>query len=137
MLQKLAEKQQQQQQQTLDTGRGHITTILEHHDSKHPLSDNAQPSFVDTARCMLDEYDAAKGLANADSMSSERNLPRVRTSRVTADHAAQVAIAGDRRNSLPDLGSRKFPRAKSATRKNSLGPVRLDSQVRFLCVSSC
>lgn len=133
MLQKLAEKQHQQQ--TLDTDRGHITTILEHDDSNHPLSENSQPSFTDTARSMLDEYDAVKGLANADSMGSERNLPRVRTSRVTADHAAQVAIAGDRRNSLPDLGSRKFPRAKSATRKNSLGPVRIDSQISASAVT--
>jgi len=111
-----------------ETDRGHITTILEHDDANHPVSDHAGLSFTDTARSMLDEYDASKGLSAVDNMDSQRNLPKVRTSR-TADHAVQVAIAGDRRNSLPDLGSRRAPKPRTAVRKNSAGPVRLDSQV--------
>ena len=111
-----------------ETDRGHITTILEHDDANHHVSEHAGHSFTDTARSMLDEYDASKGLSSADSMGSQRNLPRVKTSR-TADHAVQVAIAGDRRNSLPDLGSRRAPKPRTAFRKNSAGPVRLDSQV--------
>ena len=117
-------------QSPTDSDRGHITTILEHDDGKHPLADRPQPSFIDTARSMLDEYATSQELANADSMSSQRNLPRVKTSR-TADHAVQVAIAGDRQNSLPDLTSRRALRPRAAAlRKNSIGPVRLDSQVR-------
>ncbi len=111
-----------------ETDRGHITTILEHDDANRPVSDHTGLSFTDTARSMLDEYDASKGLSSADSMGSQRNLPRVKTSR-TADHAVQVAIAGDRRNSLPDLGSRRAPKPRTAFRKTSAGPVRLDSQV--------
>ncbi len=115
-------------QNSNETDRGHITTILEHDDSKHPLSDGPHHTFTDTARSMLDEYDASKGLTSADSMGSQRNLPRVKTSR-TADHAVQVAIAGDRRNSLPDLGSRRAPSPRSAVRKTSIPPVRQESQV--------
>ncbi|DBB14947.1 hypothetical protein WJX82_001068 [Trebouxia sp. C0006] len=110
-----------------ETDRGHITTILEHDDANRPVSDHTGLSFTDTARSMLDEYDASKGLSSVDSMGSQRNLPRVKTSR-TADHAVQVAIAGDRRNSLPDLGSRRAPKPRTAFRKSSAGPVRLDSQ---------
>ena len=112
-----------------DTDRGHITTILEDDDRKHSLADGPTPSFTDTARFMLDEYDISKGLTSSDSMSSQWNLPRVRTTRSTAENAVQVAIAGDRRKSLPDLGSRKFPRPRSAVRKNAAGLSRLDSQV--------
>ena len=111
-----------------ETDRGHITTILEHDDANRPVSDHTGLSFTDTARSMLDEYDASKGLSSVNSMGSQRNLPRVKTSR-TADHAVQVAIAGDRRNSLPDLGSRRAPKPRTAFRKSSAGPVRLDSQV--------
>ena len=119
-------------QTAVDSDRGHITTILEHNDTKHPLSDQAQPSFIDTARSMLDEYTNSQELAQADSMSSQRNLPRVKIPSRTADHAAQVAIAGNRQNSLPDLTSRRAPRPRAAApRKNSLGPVRLDSQARW------
>ena len=117
-------------QTSIDTDRGHITTILEHDDTMHPLSDRSHHSFTDTARDMLDEYDASQELDRANSMSSQRILPRVRTTR-TADHAAQVAIAGNRQNSLPDLPSaRRAPRPRAAAvRKNSAGVVRLDSQV--------
>lgn len=118
-------------QTPLDTDRGHITTILEHDDTKHPLSDRLQPSFIDTARSMLDEYTNSQELAKADSVSSQRYLPRVRVPSRTADHAAQVAIAGDRQNSLPDLTSRRALRPRAALRENSTGPVRLDSQVRW------
>lgn len=111
----------------LDSNRGHITTILEHDDSTHrPLSDQPEPSYIDTARSMLDEYELAK----ADSVGSQRNLPRVRVPSRTADHAAQVAIAGNRQISLPDLTSRRAPRPHPAALwKNSMGPARLDSQV--------
>ncbi|KAL0032949.1 hypothetical protein WJX77_008096 [Trebouxia sp. C0004] len=117
-----------------ETDRGHITTILEHGDANHPVSDHAGVSFTDTARSMLDEYDASKGLSGVDSMGNQRNLPRVRTTR-TADHAVQVAIAGDRRSSLPDLGSQRAPKPRSAVRKNSPGPVRLDSQTSSAVVT--
>ncbi|KAA6420512.1 MAG: NAD(H) kinase 1-like [Trebouxia sp. A1-2] len=60
-----------------ETDRGHITTILEHDDANHPLSDHAGLSFTDAARSMLDEYDASKGLSSVDSIGSQRNLPRV------------------------------------------------------------
>ena len=117
-------------QTPLDTDRGHITTILEHDDTKQPLSDRPQPSFIDTARSMLDEYTNCQELAKADSVSSQRYLPRVRVPTHTADHAAQVAIAGNRQNSLPDLTSRRAVRpCAAALKKNSTGPVRWDSQV--------
>ena len=84
---------------------------------------------------MLDEYELAK----ADSVGSQRNLPRVRVPSRTADHAAQVAIAGNRQNSLPDLTSRRAPRPHAAALwKNSMGPARLDSQVIWsLCWYFC
>lgn len=122
-----------QHQNSSETDRGHITTILEHDgedddDAKHIRPDQAGLSFTDTARSMLDEYDLSKGLTTEDSMGSQRNLPKVRTTR-TVDHAVQVAIAGNRRNSLPDLGSRRPLRPRTAVRKDSFGSVRLDGQV--------
>lgn len=119
-------------QTSTDADRGHITTILENDDNSPAHSNSAQPSFTDTARSMLDEYQASQDLVSANSVSSQRNLPRVRTTR-TADHAAQVAIAGNRQNSLPDLtSSRRAPRPRAAAlRKNSAGPVKLDSQVPY------
>ena len=125
-----------QHQHSSETDRGHITTILEHdghddEDAKHNRPDQAGLSFTDTAmpcHAMLEEYDLSKGLTSEDSMGSQHNLPKVRTTRTT-DHAVQVAIAGNRRNSLPDLGSRRPLRPRTAVRKDSLGSFRLDSQV--------
>ncbi|KAL3158700.1 hypothetical protein ABBQ32_011440 [Trebouxia sp. C0010 RCD-2024] len=115
-------------QSSTDTDRGHITTIPEQDETGSPFSDRAPPPSTGTAPPSLDEYASSQELPRTESMSRHHHLPKVRTSR-TADTAVQVAIAGNRQNSLPDLTSRRAPRPRPvAVMKNAMGPTRLDSQ---------
>ena len=124
-------------QSSADTDRGHITTIFEQDETESPFSDRAQPPSTGSAAPSLDEYASSQELARTQSMSQHQNLPRVRTTR-TADLAIQVAISGNRQNSLPDLTSRRAPRPRAVTvMKNAIGPARLDSQVMLQVHLTC
>lgn len=100
---------------------GQITTILECDESCADSLDSVQSDTSDRAQLVPDSTDEA-ATAGSDPLPEEsgsRKLPKVRVQRATADAAAQVAIADHRQNSLPDLGSRRAPRHRSMSRKDS------------------
>lgn len=122
--------------------RGHITTILEQDECRADSLDSthADACCSDRAQPVPDGGDDP-GPSRSDPLTGTRGLPKVRVHRATADAAAQVAIAGNRQNSLPDLSSRRVPRHKSTprkgsgslSRKDSGGPARVASQVCSCC----
>lgn len=103
--------------------RGHITTILEQDEYRADSMDSqtTDASFSDRAQptpCAAGE--AAYG--SPDSLTGPHRLPKVRVTRNTVDTASQVAIAGNRQNSLPDLTARRAPRHRNMSRKDSDAP---------------
>ena len=126
--------------------RGQITTILEQDECRADSIDSTHTdaSCSDRAQPVPHSGEEATS-AGSDPLTGSRRLPKVRVHRATADAAAQVAIAGDRQNSLPDLSSRRVPRHRSMSRKDSGsmshreidGPARVASQVRKCCCCCC
>lgn len=120
--------------------RGQITTILEQDESCR--ADSLESIYTDASDRAQPAPDSTEEATSAGSDplpadAASQRLPKVRVHRATADAASQAAIAGNRQNSLPDLGSRRAPRHRSMSRRDSGSlkrkgsglPARVASQV--------